>query len=252
MKREIHLDYAKVFACFAVMIQHNCSLSGELRADYMTNYILYFLCRFAVPVFVITTGCLMLNDKRQLTFKDIFTKYIPRILLPFIGIVYIINITSALVDGTASWTLLYTPLASILAAQTSVPYWYCYMIIGLYIILPFIKHMVSACTKRELEIYLLLFFIFRGVLPYLQFVPLLDKCAPFLDSINLIIFNGYLGYLIVGYYLNKFVPVFHESCVSPAVLPSWCASHFRSALCCSAIPTIKPSARISAMCFPPI
>lgn len=205
MQRKIYLDYLKVLACLAVIVQHCCSLSTESHAEYTVNYLFFFVCRFAVPVFVMCTGSLMLDDSRSLSFKSVFIKYIPRILIPFIGIVYVINITSAFVNHGVSWKLLISPLISICKTETSVPYWYCYMIIGIYIMLPFIKKMVSNCTRRELEIFLVLFFLIRGVLPYVQYVPVLRIANPFLNSVVPGIFGGYLGYLVLGYYINKYL-----------------------------------------------
>ncbi len=210
MKREIYLDYAKALACLAVVVQHSCNLSADVRAKYTAAYIFYFLCRFAVPVFILTTGCLMLDDRRELSFKNIFLKYIPRILIPFIVVVYAINIRAAIDSGSVGSSLIPDPLKSILFVQTNTAFWYCYMIIGLYLIMPFVKKMVSACTKRELEVFLIMFFVFRIVLQYLKFIPKLRLLPEFLGTIAPVVFNGYvdgyLGYLILGYYIKKYVP----------------------------------------------
>ena len=214
MQRKVYLDYLKVLACLAVIVQHCCSLSAESRAEYTVNYFFYFICRFAVPIFVMATGSLMLDDSRSLSFKAVFIKYIPRILIPFVGIVYVINITAALINGNVTYKLLISPLLTILKTETSVPYWYCYMIIGIYLMLPFIKKMVSNCTKRETEVFLVLFFLFRGALQYVQYIPVLRIANPFLNSIVPGILTGYIGYLVLGYYINKYIPhVSRKMCI---------------------------------------
>ena len=70
--------------------------------------------------------------------------------------------------------------------------WYLYMIIGLYTAIPFLRKMVAQCSTRELEIFLVLWFISMFVLNKNYNLPKFD----------LTFFSGYVGYLVLGYYLT--------------------------------------------------
>lgn len=205
MKRKTYLDIAKIMACLAVIIQHNVSFEILDKSLQNLNYFYYYICRFAVPVFVMSTGVLLLDDKKEISYSLILKKYIPRIFLPLVAIVYVIEITNAFILGTVSLKLLYQPFVHVVLNQVSVPYWYIYMIAGIYILLPYIRKIVNNCSKKEIEIFLLIFVFVRSI------VPLFDQCLRnniligAVSAFQMSIFNGYIGYLILGHYIDKYL-----------------------------------------------
>ena len=203
--RKLYLDVLKIFACFAVILQHNVDLSVTADNVWAIEYIFYYLGRFAVPIFVMSSGVLLLDEKRDLNMGIILKKYIPRLLVPLIGIVYIMHITDMFLTKQFTWKIIYRPFACVLTNNVSVPYWYIYMLIGLYLILPFIRKMVHHSTKKELEYFLLLFFGVRACVPLMDKILRTSILGSVSSALMLNILSGYVGFLILGHYLDKYV-----------------------------------------------
>src|SRR5690606_24110474 len=72
--------------------------------------------------------------------------------------------------------------------------WYFYMIIGVYLAIPFLRKILIHSTNREIEIFLLL-----CLFSMLFTSKSLYKVMPKFD---LTFFSGYIGYLVLGYYLS--------------------------------------------------
>lgn len=88
----------KIPSCIAVIVQHSVSLDIENKCIWFEAYSYYYICRFAVPIFVMCTGILRLE--KEVTFNLIGKKYIPRIIFPFVGVVYLIELTNGILDKT--------------------------------------------------------------------------------------------------------------------------------------------------------
>ena len=72
--------------------------------------------------------------------------------------------------------------------------WYLYMIIGLYAFIPILRKFTVTASKRSLEYLLVVSFI----------VMLARQYGISQITISFINFDGYIFYLILGYYLSKF------------------------------------------------
>ncbi len=74
--RKTWLDILKIFACFCVLINHTVGFILEKDASSVVNNVFYIiqfsLCKVGVPLFVMTTGVLILNRKYK--FKDVLRK----------------------------------------------------------------------------------------------------------------------------------------------------------------------------------
>lgn len=85
-------------------------------------------------------------------------------------------------------------------------YWFVYAMIGLYLLAPFISPWLKIASKRQIEFFLLIWGI-NMVLPWiLYFVPYLINDFNVNGNYywELCYFGGFLGYWILGYYLNRY------------------------------------------------
>ena len=79
------LDALRILAAFSVVLIHAAVYQGA-EAGTDAFYELDFwsvLPRFAVPIFVMISGALFLDPKRELSWRKIWGKYIPRLALVF-------------------------------------------------------------------------------------------------------------------------------------------------------------------------
>lgn len=77
-------------------------------------------------------------------------------------------------------------------------FWFFYMIIGIYLTTPLIKVFVKNAKKQQIEYFLILWFISSVILKLISFIYGVRT------TIELNFVTGYVGYFILGYYLNEY------------------------------------------------
>ncbi|WP_158828565.1 acyltransferase [Mucilaginibacter lacusdianchii] len=154
------------------------------------------LFRFCVPLFVMITGGLLLPQ--QIGFTAFLKKRLTRILLPFVfwSLIYIGYNLALNIRDHGFGVFHYLPswvFAQIV--QGAAPHlWYIYMIVGIYLFIPIVKPWVTQASNKAI-----LFFL--GI--WLMVTIVTQQQLVKLDSpLDLRYFSGYMGYLILGYYLS--------------------------------------------------
>jgi len=193
------INNLRVIALFAVIVLHT---SAVLLSQYgkvpLGNWfaadIYNALVRFAVPVFVMITGALLLH--RDYDLGDFFKKRLSKIITPFLfwSLVYVWyswHIDEISFDNDA-WTNIKQVLHQ-LKYGSSYHLWYVYMLIGLYLIIPILSRFIKAATEKEIRYFLLVWLLIMLITqPYL---------SPYNPQIDERYFTGYIGYLVLGHYL---------------------------------------------------
>lgn len=155
------------------------------------------LVRFCVPVFVMLTGVLLLGKKYEL--NDFLKKRFLRIVLPFLfwSLIYaLVSLHDKISGGNheMSFFEIVKWLINQLKNGSSLHLWYIYMIIGIYLFIPILSKWVQNATEKEI-----LYFIFIWIFTLFINQPILSK---FRVNINLTYFSGFIGYVVLGYYLS--------------------------------------------------
>ncbi|HWZ16350.1 MAG TPA: acyltransferase family protein [Mucilaginibacter sp.] len=193
------INNLRLIALYAVIILHctapllmqygKVPLSDWLMADFLNAIV-----RFAVPVFVMVTGALLL--RREYEIADFLKKRLVRVLIPFFfwSLVYVwYSWYNEEITFTAGiWANIRVVLHA-LKYGSSYHLWYVYMLIGLYFFIPVIGKFVRHATEKEILYFLIMWFV---VMMLNQ--PYLSRFNPVVD---LHYFSGYAGYLVLGYYL---------------------------------------------------
>jgi surface polysaccharide O-acyltransferase-like enzyme len=193
------INNLRVIALYAVIVLHTSAVLlaqyGKVPFnDWLTADFYNAIVRFAVPVFVMITGALLLHREYEL--GDFFKKRIGRVLIPFLfwSLVYIAYswYNDEITFGADAWTNTKQVL-HLLKTGSSYHLWYVYMLIGLYFVIPVIGKFVRNATQNEIFYFLLVWF---GVMLLSQ--PYLVRYNP---QVDLHYFAGYIGYLVLGHYL---------------------------------------------------
>ena len=171
-----YYDALKALAILGVIFLHSFLLwnpSVNILNHSISN--LEHIGRFGVPVFLLISGALLLGrDEDILVF---YKKRVVRICYPLLFFILIAYIFQIYKD----------PLTA---------FWYCWMILGAYLAIPFINKMVQNSTIRELEYFLLIF-----VCSSLFYQTMHTVNLTF--SLDLNFFITPISYLILGYYLSR-------------------------------------------------
>lgn len=153
-RREIHfLSELRAVSCIAIVLLHTFYAASAYAAPGSTAHLVAISVRnlmmWAVPCFVMVSGALLLDQARVITYRKIFQKYILRILLALVlfsvGFQVFDDITGN--SGLHLTTLLHG-LQNAVTGQGWKHMWYLYLIIALYLLLPFYRKIAAGLTKK--------------------------------------------------------------------------------------------------------
>lgn len=219
MKRKSYLDILRVIAIFAVVLLHTVSSVTANYASMMTSTqigvynAIKSLCTFCVPVFVMISGALFLDPDKEITIKNLFGKYIRRLVLALFLFGFVYCEIELVVDHKGFWAS-DLPLAfkNVLTGNSWAHMWYLYMLVGIYLIIPVLKGFVAYASKSAYTYILILLLIFQVALP--------DACKLLkMDiGIHIPISSIYVFYFLAGYYLAEYVRKTRTLCICSSIL----------------------------------
>lgn len=226
------IDILRIIACFLVVVSHCCDpfvgLFDINNKDFLTGAFIGSSVRSCVPLFVMMTGVLLLPI--NLDVRTFYKKRIGRIVVPlifwsvvlpllfFIYVNYIVSTTNPSIDYTdhtlqATLKKLYTFIFNF--NFDTIPMWYLYMLIGLYLVMPVISAWLKQASQKDIKTILYIWGI-SLILPYIKMIApvlgyngnygnmgLLGVCD-WNDYGTFYYFSGFIGYLILAYYLIKY------------------------------------------------
>jgi surface polysaccharide O-acyltransferase-like enzyme len=195
----------RVFATLIVILLHTAGNAitpfGKISIDY------WWVCqtittfgRFAVPVFVVLSGYLLLDRYDHL--ENFLKKRLIRIFIPFLIWLFIYMIHGTL-WGIKSERIVWLSsdwLIRILTnnASGSGHLWFVYMLLGLYLFTPILSRWLKDTTKTEIK-----FFLGIWLLANVGFL-LLEKFYNLKPFFDFRYFTGFVGYFVWGAYFKKY------------------------------------------------
>lgn len=165
---------------------------GQARATAWTLTQLV-LTRWAVPVFLMISGALLLNPAKRVGWKDVW-RYERRVILVLATFGYLFCLMEQYA-GTrqVSLGLFGVSLVNLLSAQSWDHMWYLYALMGIYLLLPMMKAYVSQASREDLRIFL----VVLGALTV--GVPSLNHALG-LDLATLVWLPACVFYFLLGHY----------------------------------------------------
>ena len=202
-QRTHYADLLRISAAFMVVLLH---VAAQYWAnvpvdspEWFTFHAYDSLARPAVSIFVMISGMFLLDPSKEIPLSRLFSRYCKKILviLIFWSFFYATwrNVFWALLRGyTIDWP------SVLIAFQTGHYHlWYCYMLLGLYLTIPFLKKITADRTLTQY--FLVLAFCFAVILPVLPFTWARTMRQFMFFSFPL----GYTGYFVLGYYFRTTV-----------------------------------------------
>ena len=206
-KRQTELDILRFLATLAVVMTHVCGGVVKALAVNTPTWVFLNSCRAAVtwdvPVFIMISGRFFLDEKRSITLKDIFEKYLKRLILAFVvwsAVYQGYYVLHGMATGTVSLNII-----GIISEWLAGAYhlWYLYMLAGLYILIPFLRKIAE--DKKLTEYFLILFVISQFVVNYAVAIPKVGGIlSTVLDKTFFHFTLGYAGYFLLGWYLYRY------------------------------------------------
>ncbi|TKB96562.1 acyltransferase [Pedobacter cryotolerans] len=194
------LNSLRVIATISVILLHVTApllykFTKFSGVNWLTANFFDSLVRFCVPIFVMITGALLLPKNFKL--NDYLKKRVAKIIYPFLFwiTVYSLHILLLLKDGfDLPFVKMLTISESANGNKTTYHFWYIYMIIIIYLLIPIVGRWIKNAKHKEIIYFLILWFVAITLTH-----PLLAKYIPYF---NLKYFGGFIGYAVLGYYLS--------------------------------------------------
>ncbi|MBQ8046604.1 MAG: acyltransferase family protein [Prevotella sp.] len=216
-----YINLLRLLATVSVIFIHVGSLliSSQGLERQSPDFMFYEWCHqffsFAVPVFVLISGSLLLDPAKEISYQKVFRKYTPRIVLALIIFGSLMCLAEAYTTRTADegfLAILFRSAVNLLTGRSWAHMWYLYMLLGLYALTPLYKAFVNQSSPRDLHCLIGVLAVMCVVMPYLKITQL----VPFEGYIMLPVF---LFLYPFGYYISVYLRKGRTSCiVSLAVL----------------------------------
>ena len=126
------------------------------------------LLRWAVPVFFMISGAVLIRDDRNTTYSEVY-KYCRRILLALLFFGTMFSMIEIFMDEkTLSFQMFSEAFFNVLIGKSWAHLWYLYSIIGIYLILPLINTFVSRAETKTVVIFMILLVVFLFIFPVIN------------------------------------------------------------------------------------
>lgn len=197
------IDAIRSFACLCVITVHAIVPDGT-KGAYLIGPINYFSTSGASILFFMISGALILYKPKP--FVPFIKQRLLRVVFPML-VWTVIALIIYCIKGEMSWNDLPRKLLLMPLYPQYGTYWFIYVIFGVYLLTPIIALWLEHCSKKELEI-MLIIGVLALLIPYLSFYfgeeleRSLDKSLGWLYY-----FGGYMWYAVMGYYLRKYINI---------------------------------------------
>jgi surface polysaccharide O-acyltransferase-like enzyme len=209
-KRIFYFDALRAFAIIAVIIIHIFNSTRFMTTpDYavIPSFNWFISCflgsafRVGVPLFLMLSGALSLG--RVWDIKSFLKKRIPRITVPFIFWGFVLSVFMVAVSYYFGFIHTIDPFnfdgfihylynSYMYENEGFTPYWFFWMILGVYLIMPVFNKWILNSDLKELEYFLILWLI-TCIFDFTLFIEF---------PINLSYFSGPIGLVVAGYYFS--------------------------------------------------
>lgn len=196
MKKEVWIEKLRALAAVAVVLIHvvqgtfvNGTEGVPLYRCLFDTSLLMSITAWAVPVFVMISGYLLLNPEKDLPVKKV-KKYIGKILL----ILVTLGLGFCLIESFLSyrskglWIVVKDAVVNLISGRSWAHMWYLYMLLGLYVLTPVLRAFVKEATEETARFVMVSLFVLTIVVPTV---------------------NRIFGSSVTNFYLSPFPYVFY-------------------------------------------
>lgn len=201
-KRMVHYDLLRIAAAFSVVMLHSAaqfwnsldiaSLEWRIADGYNA------LSRFGVPIFVMISGAMLLSEQYKLDIRKLYAHNVLRLAVAYAFWSCMYGLLDCWFYGFShmSWGDIFREML-----YGRYHLWFLPMLIGIYVLLPILRVWVHNAQKKNLQYFLLLFFILKILVQTVGEIWSSNMLAYVLNMTQIELACGYVGYFILGYYI---------------------------------------------------
>lgn len=198
MNRIFYLDFLKGVSIFFVVLLHTAALGLSMTEigsfTWEVCNVLDSLSRFVVPVFVMISGALLLNDRREFH----LLKSLKRLIIPLVlwSMLYAFVVTAYQMRTISMEAFIAFLKLSFLSPTHN---WFLFMLIGVYLTVPLLKPVIR---NEGGKILIILWLLFGVLVPFCKNFDMFAPFCAFADRFSVTLPIGYIGYFVLGYVLS--------------------------------------------------
>ncbi len=201
--RFYYFDALRAMAIVAVILLHNAADQADLygkipEATWIPACFYYGLTRFCVPMFVLLSGALLLKRGREITIRELLSKRLPKLVIPLVTWSFIYMVYAYFTNAFGGKLDVLGLLKSFYNGPIVYHFWFLYMLIGIYLVSPIINLFINSAGEIYIKYFLCVWFIANS------FFAIIDTAFEFPFGVDFSGFTGYVGYFVLGYYLQNF------------------------------------------------
>ena len=171
------------------------------------------LTRWAVPVFFMVTGALLLDPRKEVG-PDRIKRYVGRMVVILLTFGYVFSVSQRVIeDGLSGFAALGNGLVSLAFGSSWDHMWYVYALIGIYLLIPALRAFVRAASRETYRFTLIVLYVLCFVVPTLNELTILDFTTLHVPSAIYPV-----CYVLLGYYAHRYLRLDGRSAVVGAVV----------------------------------
>ena len=195
MKKITFFDNLRLVGCVAVVLIHSIGPYREQIGkipdyEWAMAIGLNGSLRWAVPVFIMITGALMLSDTRKFDLNYFIKRRVFKVFIPFLVWSLFFTVLSGLTSAGFEYDIFLSTLKNLYHHEAYYHLGFFYYFIPLYFIIPFLRYMVQTNTENNSVEFIILIWL------VLTLMYLLSIQGFWTNDLFM-----YGGFLLLGYYL---------------------------------------------------
>ena len=200
-KRILYIDILNILAILAVLIMHhNGIVHGYTNSStWYTSLIFECIFYFAVPLFIMISGAMLMPYREKYSTKTFFKKRALKVFIPaifwitFMLIWRVFIVKTMTIDDWSPKNI----LNIVFASKEETTYYYLFLIMGVYLTVPVLSRLAKLEYRKTLWYLVGVFFIFNAIVPnFLKFLG-----VTYNTDLSLMI-GQWSMYVVLGYLLS--------------------------------------------------
>lgn len=213
----VFIEYLRVFCAITVVLDHISIAGIHIFADSASVFEqcayngIQHLSHFAVPIFLMISGSLLLNPQKNIDYTKSLGKYAKRIIIILLVIGTIFSYIELFFNSRSFYISdIYTAMYNVLIGKTWDHMWYLYVLIGIYLVLPVFKPIFQSLPNNIIDVFLFILFVFVSVLPTFKAITGFSIGVK-IPITSIFLFYFLLGRRVVTYNETKLIRLFSSS-----------------------------------------
>ncbi len=207
--RVYSFDVLRIFAVLGVIMIHVAARQVVVKdlqsAEFLWGNLFHGITRFAVPVFIMLSGALLLDENKNVPTKK---------ALKYAGVMLALLISWSFVYASFFYILVPLNKGNEINIEKFINgfvyghyhLWYLYMIIGLYLLIPILRTFVKKKNKKQVSYLLLISTVICFTVKFANFFLMeyfveKDWLTSLVDKFHFSFIGVYLTYFIAGWYV---------------------------------------------------